>query len=262
MSPAALAATLLTAVAAALVVAPPGRSRDPARRHDEHAAPRPPGRASVDSPDGGGGRGAGGASGGLGVGAAAVGAGVAVTLLVGSVLGAVLGAAAVPVAWRWLSRLEPVADRRRREQLERDLPLLVDLLAACLRAGQAPEQALTAVGGSLEPGPLRDETAHVLARLRLGGDPVATWRAWGSHPQLGPVGRTVARALEGGASVADAMADLAHELRRTRRADVQARARSVGARAAAPLGLCLLPAFVLVGIVPVVAGSLGALLGP
>lgn len=193
-------------------------------------------------------------------GVAAVGIGVGVALLVGSGIGSVLGALAVPVAWRWLSRLEPAAARRRREQLDRDLPLLVDLLAACLRAGQAPGSALAAVTASLEPGPLRTETSRVVARLRLGGDPLTTWRALGRHPQLGALGRTVARALDGGASVADAMGDLAEEVRRTRRADVQVRARSVGARAAAPLGLCLLPAFVLVGIVPVVAGSLGALL--
>ena len=193
-------------------------------------------------------------------GAAAVGLGAGVAFLVGSGIGLALGLVAVPVAWRWLSRLEPAASRRRREQLEADLPLLVDLLAACLRAGRAPGSALAAVTASLEPGPLRDEVAMVVARLRLGGDPLTTWRALGGHPQLGPLGRTVARALDGGASVADVMGDLADDLRRSRRADVQARARSVGARAASPLGLCLLPAFVLVGIVPVVAGSLGALL--
>jgi Flp pilus assembly protein TadB len=184
-----------------------------------------------------------------------------VALLVGSGIGVVLGLVAVPLAWRWFARLEPASARRRREELEADVPLLVDLLVACLRAGQAPGSALAAVAASLEPGALRTEIRTVVAHLRLGGDPLSTWRAaLGSHPQLGAVGRTVARALDGGASVADAMADLGQDLRRARRADVQARARAVGARAAAPLGLCLLPAFVLVGIVPVVAGSLGALL--
>ncbi|MPZ96075.1 MAG: type II secretion system protein, partial [Propionibacteriales bacterium] len=35
--------------------------------------------------------------------------------------------------------------------------------------------------------------------------------------------------------------------------------RSVGVRAAAPLGLCFLPAFVLIGIVPAIAGAFAAL---
>lgn len=245
MNPHVLATAALAALAVAAVLTPPAGSRlprgtlVPIRRDvtNETSVPRVPVTA-----------------------AAAAGAGVVVALLIGSGIGVALGVVAVPVAWRWLSRLEPAAARRHREQLESGVPLLVDLLAACLRAGHAPGTALAAVTASLEPGPLRTETASVVARLRLGGDPLGTWRALGGHPQLGALGRTVARALDGGASVADAMGDLAHELRRTRRAEVQARARSVGARAAAPLGLCLLPAFVLVGIVPVVAGSLGALL--
>lgn len=249
MTPAVLVPVLLAASAVALALAPPARvrwHRGPQRGTAAGDARQGPSEAAAPSA--------------LVSGAAALGVGAGVALVVGSGIGLVLGVVAVPVAFRWLVRLEPVAARRRREQLERDLPLLVDLLAACLRAGQAPGSALSAVSASLEPGPLRAEVALVVARLRLGGDPLGTWRALGAHPQLGPLGRTVARALDGGASVADAMGDLAEDLRRSRRADVQARARSVGARAAAPLGLCLLPAFVLVGIVPVVAGSLGALL--
>ena len=40
----------------------------------------------------------------------------------------------------------------------------------------------------------------------------------------------------------------------TARADVETRARAVGVKAVVPLGVCLLPAFVLVGVVPLVAG--------
>lgn len=260
MTSPALVPVVLAALAVAVLVAPPGRSR---LRDRAAVASRPGPLRSTSASEGWPGTAredAGAAPGAWVTTVAALGVGVGVALLVGSGIGMVLGTLAVPVARRWLSRLEPSTARRRRERLERDLPLLVDLLSACLRAGQAPGSALAAVTASLEPGPLRAETSTVVARLRLGGDPLTTWRALGSHPQLGPLGRTVARALDGGASVADAMSDLAQELRRTRRADVQARARSVGARAAAPLGLCLLPAFVLVGIVPVVAGSLGALL--
>ena len=47
---------------------------------------------------------------------------------------------------------------------------------------------------------------------------------------------------------------LAEELRERARADVEARARSIEVKAAAPLGLCLLPAFVVLGVVPMVVG--------
>jgi hypothetical protein len=71
----------------------------------------------------------------------------------------------------------------------------------------------------------------------------------------------MARAVETGASVSDALRRLAEDLQAVSRSEAEARARTVGVRAAAPLGLCLLPAFVLVGVVPLVAGTVASLLG-
>ncbi len=51
------------------------------------------------------------------------------------------------------------------------------------------------------------------------------------------------------------MARLAEDLRAVTRSEMEGRARAVGVKAAGPLGLCLLPAFVLVGVVPLVAGT-------
>ena len=43
------------------------------------------------------------------------------------------------------------------------------------------------------------------------------------------------------------------------RSRTDARARSVEVRAAAPLGVCFLPAFVLIGVVPMVVGVFSAM---
>jgi hypothetical protein len=59
--------------------------------------------------------------------------------------------------------------------------------------------------------------------------------------------------------VGEAVHRLAEELRERARADVEERARSIEVKAAAPLGLCLLPAFVVLGVVPMVAGVFGAM---
>ena len=96
-------------------------------------------------------------------------------------------------------------------------------------------------------------------RLDLGADPAAVWRDLAGHPALGPLGRALGRAHARGASVVPAAERLATELRESTEAEVEARARSVSTRAAAPLGVCFLPAFVLLGIVPLVAGLLGSL---
>jgi Flp pilus assembly protein TadB len=193
--------------------------------------------------------------------AAATGAAVMVWVVVGGTAGLLLGGGTGVGTWLVLGRMEHPSVRRRRERLEADLPHAVDLMAACLAGGQAPGAAVAHIAASV-PAPMSDELALVGARVRLGLDPVTVWRDLGRHPQLGPLGRAVARALDSGASVAEAMARLAEELRREARAGVEARARSVGVKAALPLGVCLLPAFVLVGVVPLVVGSLDSLLTP
>jgi Flp pilus assembly protein TadB len=183
-----------------------------------------------------------------------------VLLVVGGAAGAMAGVVAGALCWWSTGRLEPPAVRRRRQQLAAAVPHAVDLLAACLAVGLSPAAALELITAAVDP-PLADELAAVTARLRMGVDPATVWRALAGHPQLGGLGRAVSRAVDSGASVADAMLRLADDLRRRDRADVESRARSVGVKAALPLGLCLLPAFVLVGVVPLVAGSVSVLLG-
>jgi hypothetical protein len=69
----------------------------------------------------------------------------------------------------------------------------------------------------------------------------------------------LSRAAEGGAPVAAAVSRLAADARADARARGEQAARRVGVLAVAPLGLCFLPAFVLLGVVPVIAGLAGPL---
>ena len=188
-------------------------------------------------------------------------AGLGVALFINGPPGVVVGVAVGLAVGTWVSRLEPRAQRRHREAIDDALPLAVDLLASCLAVGQAPGAALDEVARVLGP-PLRDELEQISARLRLGADPVVVWREVAAHPQLGGWGRTVLRAVDSGASVADAMAAHADDLRLASRSRTEARARAVGVRAALPLGVCLMPAFVLLGVVPLVAGSLSVVTLP
>jgi len=193
----------------------------------------------------------------LAAGSVAIGTAVFVGGDIGLPAGALVGVA----VWVAVGRMESPQARRRRERLESELPHAVDLLAACLAGGLAPgpavEQVALAVGG-----PVGEELRLASSRLRLGVDSVRVWRELGQHPQLGALGRSIARAMDSGASIADAMARLAEDLRHETRSRLQGRVHSVGVKAALPLGLCMLPAFVLTGVVPLVVGSLGALLGP
>jgi Flp pilus assembly protein TadB len=185
--------------------------------------------------------------------------GVGVAALFGGGLGMVLGAVAATAAFVLLRRLEPAATRRRRERLAADLPTAVDLLGACLHVGRPPDDALRVVAAAVG-GPLGHDLDVVRVRLVLGADPVGVWREIGAQPgPLAPLGRTMARSLQTGAPLAEGLRLLASDLRGRRRAAAEQQARSVGVRAAAPLGLCFLPAFVLIGIVPSIAGAFASM---
>lgn len=188
------------------------------------------------------------------------------SLLAGAGGGVFVGGVAAPVAavvagvavWVVIGRAEPPAVRRRREAVRADLPHVVTLFGAALRAGAAPGDAVAIVCRAL-PGPAADRLDLVASRLRLGGDPVSVWASLAQDPELGRLGRAMRRAHTTGAAVVATVERLADELSRQERGDVEDRARAVGVKAAVPLGLCLLPAFVLIGIVPLVAGLLSSL---
>ena len=173
--------------------------------------------------------------------------------MVGGPAGWLVGLGCGVAVWVVLGRTEDPAVVRRREELVADLPVGVDLLASCLDAGAAPESALVAVSRALG-GPVGEEFLAIHHRLDIGVDPTQVWRSVASHPQLAPLGRAVGRAHETGAPVGRAVHRLATELRDRARAEVETRARSIEVKATAPLGLCLLPAFVVLGVVPMVVG--------
>jgi Flp pilus assembly protein TadB len=179
-------------------------------------------------------------------------------VFIGGVVGLVAAVVAGVLAWNVLGRTESPAVRRRREELERDLPVAVHLFGACLEAGAAISGALDAVAAAL-PGAVSEELLLVRHRLSLGVDPMVVWGELAGHPQLRPLGRAMARAHQSGASVHDAVAGLAVELAAQSRATTDALARSVEVKAAAPLGVCFLPAFLLLGVVPMVAGVFSAM---
>lgn len=173
--------------------------------------------------------------------------------------GSVVWGVAFAAGASWVLRRGPVATARKKQQaVATDLPFLVLLLASGLRSGAAAGAALR-LACEASPGPAADRLRPLTARLAWGVDPAEVWDELARDPVLGVLGRRLARAHRTGAAVAEAVTDLAEELAAERRLAVEDQARAVGVRAALPLGLCLLPAFLLLGIAPVVAGLVGRL---
>ncbi|RJL20408.1 type II secretion system F family protein [Bailinhaonella thermotolerans] len=173
--------------------------------------------------------------------------------LVGGVPGVLAAALAGPGVALFLRRRQPPEVARRRARITRDLPFAADLIAVCLRAGSPPETAVAAAAEAVG-GPLGERLAWVAGQLRLGADPEPTWQALTADPPLAPLARAMVRASASGAPLADLLSRTAEEARHASRALATAAARRAGVQAVAPLGLCFLPAFVLLGIIPPVAG--------
>jgi Flp pilus assembly protein TadB len=188
----------------------------------------------------------------------AVVAGAAVAVLVGGPAGALLGAVAAAAAWWGIPRLQSDAERDRRLQLARQAPLAVDLLAACLASGASVEASLAATARAV-PGAAGDILATATAALRLGADPAEVWRTVGELPELAGLARAAARSAGTGAPLAALLPRVDDDLRAVRRTAAEGRVRTAAVRLTAPLGLAFLPAFVALGVVPVVAGWVDAL---
>jgi pilus assembly protein TadC len=178
-------------------------------------------------------------------------AGTGVVLLLGGVGGAVAGLGVAVGVVRMLRRSAETDGRRARAALEDELPVACDLLAVCLAAGLPVAGALASVAAAL-PGPLGAELSVVAGRHRLGSGARVAWE--GVSPPVAGLGRVVSRGGESGSTVVAALRALAADSRAALSSRTEVRVRSAGIWVLAPLGACFLPAFVCLGVAPVVLG--------
>ncbi|MET8776168.1 type II secretion system F family protein [Nocardia sp. NPDC004654] len=147
-----------------------------------------------------------------------------------------------------------------------DIASVFDLLAACLRAGLPMAGAARAVasGAPWSVGAALCTAADLLA---LGSEPSAAWeraaREAAGRPgsaEIDSLARMARRSARSGASLAVAVGELADQHRGAVEDVAAARAERAGVLIGGPLGLCFLPAFLCLGIVPVVIGLAGRVL--
>ncbi len=191
---------------------------------------------------------------------ACVGTGIVLWWLLGSMTGAAVGLGVALAGPRLLRRLEAADPEAAR--VDAQLPLVLELLSACLAGGAEVSAATVAVAGACEE-PVAGRLRTVAGLLALGAPAHEAWGALAGSDGTGPAAaaaRALARSAQGGAPVAEAVRDVAAQARRDAAASARERARRAGVLAVAPLGLCFLPAFVLAGVVPAVLGLAGPLL--
>lgn len=141
----------------------------------------------------------------------------------------------------------------------------LDVLAVCLGAGMAVSAAAAAAAESA-PSHLAGILSRAADLLALGADPAAAWSIPSDLPatavdtHIDALLRLARRSAASGAALAGGIAELADRSRHDAAHTATAAAERAGVLIAGPLGLCFLPAFVCLGIVPVVAGLAGDVL--
>lgn len=163
-------------------------------------------------------------------------------------------------------RAEPVSRRPSADPLAAASAL--DVMAVCLSAGMTVCAAASATAASAPP-QLRSMLLRAADLLRLGADPDTAWSVGAGHadPASEALVRLARRSAQSGSALALGVAELAERSRQDAAHAASAAAERAGVLIAGPLGLCFLPAFVCLGVIPVVAGLAGdvfsaGLLGP
>ncbi len=181
-------------------------------------------------------------------------AGAAAALLLGRPLGIAAGPAVFVVSRVLLKRL---AARAAGPQPVRVSAFATELVAACLDAGATPAAALEAAGTHV-PGALGEALTTAADALAAGAP------AEEALPEVGPlapIAGVFRRSSQTGSAMSEQLIGAAAQLRADEQFERLAKAHRVAVLSALPLGLCMLPAFLVLAVVPSIVG-LGAGLLP
>ena len=198
-----------------------------------------------------------------------------VGVLTGSILGALTGLLGLGLAFagrRWTAalvhRAEVESMRTANAESETEKPaspagaapidtaLVLELLAAQLRAGLAPLAALGTLAEALNSRPLHT----VCQRLQMGSDWGSAWSG-SAAGTFGELRDALAPAYTGGAPSTALLLSLADAHRLSERRAAERAAGKLSVALVVPLGLCSLPAFICLGIVPILISLLPTLTG-
>ena len=193
-----------------------------------------------------------------------------VGVLTGSILGALTGMLGLGLAFagrRWTAalvhRAEVESTRAGHTGGEQalnaptvDTALVLELLAAQLRAGLAPLAALGTLAEALNSRPLHT----VCQRLQMGSSWGSAWSG-SAAGTFGELRDALAPAYTGGAPSTALLLSLADAHRLSERRAAERAAGKLSVALVVPLGLCSLPAFICLGIVPIIISLLPTLTG-
>lgn len=133
----------------------------------------------------------------------------------------------------------------------RDTAMMLELVAAMLDAGSGVGRSLELVAAAASPA-YRLSLQPVVSALAIGADWGTAWRSSRAHlPEILEMRDALGFAALTGAPSSAILYAQAARIRRERFRAAEKRAASLGVKLVIPLGLCSLPAFICLGVVPV-----------
>ncbi|MEZ2388468.1 type II secretion system F family protein [bacterium RCC_150] len=137
-----------------------------------------------------------------------------------------------------------------------DVSMMLELVAAMLDSGAGLARALALIADCAVPS-IRRPVRAVVAALEIGTDWETAWRSSGAQStESENLKAALAFAALTGAPSSAILYAQAARLRREQFRAAEKRAAALGVKLVIPLGLCSLPAFICLGVVPVLLGML------
>ncbi|MCG2623530.1 type II secretion system F family protein [Arthrobacter sp. I2-34] len=152
-------------------------------------------------------------------------------------------------------RDDPPGRRTRRPGGRLDTALMLELLGAMIQSGTPLPHAVATLARVCTP-PVRQELETVAAALMLGTDWQNAWLLAGRDGDLQDLQEALRFGAVTGAPAAAILYVQADQVRRRRRQEAERRAAALGTKLVLPLGLCALPAFICLGVLPVLMSLL------
>lgn len=164
----------------------------------------------------------------------------------------VMGVVALVIAYFVPDLLIYSRATERQEEMQRQLPDLLDMLVITIEAGMGFESALarTAMSGT---GPLADEFARTIQDIRLGMSRRDAYEAFQRRTKSDDIHgfiRGIMQAEEHGSSISGMVRIQSAEMRTRRKLRAEAKAGQVAVKLLAPLMLCIFPVLFIVVLAP------------
>lgn len=183
------------------------------------------------------------------------GAGGASSTLIGATI-----ASCIFALWPWQQLREKV--QRRKRDLLRELPFVLDMVTLCVEAGLNFHGALKQASIHGPDGPMSQELRYLLADIRAGTSRQDALNAWAKRCDIAPVHQfvaTIAQAEQSGMSLGPVLRAQADQWRNERFLEAERRALEAPVKLMFPLVICIFPCTFLIIAFPIAIQFLGLL---